>query len=146
MPSAPKGINRPVPYSEAFAIRRKPKQSLEANWVGGGGRKGEIAAAFNIFLPWAITCFAEHIYCRISPGSKMQWVRQSHSVTETMRRDSTAAETCPRLSGLQDFRGVFAALTVLGSQFSHTKPFENGVSMPGPEPSNIFCCIKIKGR
>lgn len=76
----------------------------------------------------------------------MQWVRQSHSVTETMRRDSTAAETCPRLSGLQDFRGVFAALTVLGSQFSHTKPFENGVSMPGPEPSNIFCCIKIKGR
>lgn len=70
----------------------------------------------------------------------------SLSVMETMRRDSTAAKTCPRLSDLQDFRGVFAALTVMGSQFPHTKPFENGVSVPGPELPNIFCCIKIKGR
>lgn len=70
----------------------------------------------------------------------------SLSVTETMRGDSTAAETCLRLSGLQDFKGAFAALTVVGRHFSHTEPLENGVSMASPEPSNGFCCIKIKGR
>lgn len=39
----------------------------------------------------------------------------SLSVTKTMRGDSTAVETCLRLSGLQDFKGVFAALTVMDS-------------------------------
>lgn len=63
-----------------------------------------------------------------------------------MRRDSTAAKTCLRLSGLQDFKGVFAALTVMGRQFSHTKSLKNGVSMPGSELPNSFGCIKIKGR
>lgn len=71
---------------------------------------------------------------------------QAVSVSETKRGDNTAAETCLGLSGLQDFKGVFAALTVTGRQFSHTEPLENGVSVASPEPSNSFCCIKMKGR
>lgn len=39
----------------------------------------------------------------------------SLNVTKTMRGDSTAVETCLRLSGLQDFKGVFAALAVMDS-------------------------------
>lgn len=68
----------------------------------------------------------------------------SLSVTKTMRGDSTAAETCLRLSGLQDFKGVFAALTVMGRQFSHTKPLENGVSMASPEPPTAFAVSRLK--
>lgn len=44
----------------------------------------------------------------------------SLSVTKTMRGDSTAVETCLRLSGLHDFRGVFAAQTVMDSFPTHS--------------------------
>lgn len=39
----------------------------------------------------------------------------SLGVTKTMRGDSTAVETCLGLCGLQDFKGEFAALTVMDS-------------------------------
>lgn len=39
----------------------------------------------------------------------------SPSVTKTMRGDSTAVETCLRLSGSHGCKGVFAALTVMDS-------------------------------
>lgn len=68
----------------------------------------------------------------------------SPSVTKTMRGDSTAAETCLRLSGLQDFKGLFATLRVMGRQFSHTKLLKMVCPWPVLLPQKTFAVLRLK--